>query len=343
MPFYVDPKTFHEACRLYVDPLPGMIPYPEYREREKQAQLQQVIETEVTYVTCKLCGSQNVVKDGVRGAIQYYWCKDCKRKFSGTKALPYMRVPPDQIGTALNLFYEGLSLSESGRSVAQIYNVSPPADSTIYEWVSRFTQQAVANAADYRAWTGPLWAADETVLDVGGGRTKVGSDNTIWFWDVIDEETKFLLASHMSERRTIADARALFSQAAALVDSPPRAIVTDRLAAYLDGIEQVFGADTRHIQSQGMTTDSHNNIIERFHGTVKQRTKVMRGLKSRESAMLFMQGWLIHYNFFRPHESLNGRTPGEAARANYPYKEWGDVVRKGYHPQFVRGPMVQLP
>lgn len=326
MPFYVDPKTYHELCRLYVDPHPGMIPYPEYREQQKQANLQQVIETEVTYVTCKLCGSQNVVKDGVRSGIQYYWCKDCKRKFSGTKALPYMRLPPDQIGTALNLFYEGLSLSEIGRSVAQMYNTSPPADSTIYEWVSRFTQQAVSKAATYKAEAGRIWAADETVLDVAGGRTKVGSENTIWFWDVIDEDTRFLLASHMSRTRTIKDAETLFTQAQQRAITAPKFIVTDKLRSYIDGIERVFGAETVHVQSQGMASSTHNNLIERFHGTLKQRTKVMRGLRNPTTAKIVLDGWLIHYNYFRPHEGLKGKTPAEAAGIRFPYKNWKDLI-----------------
>jgi len=123
MPLYVDHQTFHEVCRVYSTQLPGTIPWPEYQRMEQVASLEQVIETDVVYVKCKLCGSQNVVKDGVRGGVQYYWCKDCKHKFSGTKAMPGMRVPSQQIATALNLFYEGLSLSEIARSVAQIYTL----------------------------------------------------------------------------------------------------------------------------------------------------------------------------------------------------------------------------
>ena len=39
----------------------------------------------------------------------------------------------------------------------------------------------------------------------------------------------------------------------------------------------------------------------------------MRGLHTPESARLFIDGWLVHYNFFRPHMSLNDRTPAMAA------------------------------
>jgi hypothetical protein len=41
---------------------------------------------------------------------------------------------------------------------------------------------------------------------VDKSKTKEGADNTIWFWDVIDEGTEFLLPCHMSHARTIKDA-----------------------------------------------------------------------------------------------------------------------------------------
>jgi transposase-like protein len=143
---------------------------------------------------------------------------------------------------------------------------------------------------------------------------------------VIDEKTRFLLASHISRTRTIKDAELLFTQANGRSLVVPKHIVTDKLGAYLDGIERVFGSDTIHVQSQGMASSTHNNYIERFHGTLKQRTKVMRRLKSPTTAKIVLDGWLIHYNYFRPHEGLRGLTPAEAAGIRFPYKSWQDII-----------------
>ena len=52
-----------------------------------------------------------------------------------------------------------------------------------------------------------------------------------------------------------------------------------------------------------------NNIVERLHGTLKDRLKVMRGLKNEETAEIILSGWFVFYNFIRPHESLKGKTP----------------------------------
>jgi hypothetical protein len=54
----------------------------------------------------------------------------------------------------------------------------------------------------------------------------------------------------------------------------------------------------------------------------------MRGLKNLETAIDFTQGWLVHYNYLRPHESLNDKTPAEVAGIEYPYQNWADIIRK---------------
>lgn len=46
-----------------------------------------------------------------------------------------------------------------------------------------------------------------------------------------------------------------------------------------------------HLQSEGFDSDVNTNLIERFHGTIKQRTKVMRDLKDKKSARVVMDGY----------------------------------------------------
>jgi hypothetical protein len=55
-----------------------------------------------------------------------------------------------------------------------------------------------------------------------------------------------------------------------------------------------------------------NNRIERFHGTEKERTKVMRAFKTKGGASALAEGFRVHYNLVKTHQTL-GMTPGEAA------------------------------
>ena len=266
---------------------------------------------------CKFCGSKHIVGYGRYRGVQRWWCKDCKRKFVHNDALPRMRTPIIQVASALSMFYEGMSLHGIRRNLEQTYR-NYPSSSTIYEWVVRFTKLAVKLAKDCNPSVGDTWVADETMLKIEG-------DN-VWFWDLIDAKTRFLLASHISLTRTTRDARILVERARARTGQIPKVIITDKLQAYLDGIELAFGAETKHIQAKGLT--GSKNIIERFHGTLKARTKVMRGLKKRETAKLILDGWLVHYNFFRPHEALD-KTPAQRAGIKFPFRDWLDIVRQG--------------
>lgn len=171
--------------------------------------------------------------------------------------------------------------------------------------------------------TGSTWVADETVIHL---KEKGGLKQ--WFWDIIDDKTRFLLASHMSEGRGTKDAQILMERAAKRADMIPKSVTTDKLAAYLDGVELTFGADTKHIQAKKLTAEDGTQIIERFHGTLKDRTKVLCSFMRKGTAKIFTDGWLCHYNFFRPHPTIGNKTPAEAAKAETPYKSWKDVIEK---------------
>jgi len=134
------------------------------------------------------------------------------------------------------------------------------------------------------------------------------------------------LASHISETRTIEDALTLMQKAALKAGKPPRKIITDKLAAYLDGIELAFGADTKHIQSKPFTVVDSTNIIERFHGTLKARTKVIKSFKNMETAKLLTDAWLVHYNFFKEHEYLDNVSPAQKMGIKVPFKDWAEVL-----------------
>ena len=50
--------------------------------------------------------------------------------------------------------------------------------------------------------------------------------------------------------------------------------------------------------------------MERLNGEVRDREKVMRGLKKVDTPIL--TGYQIYHNYMRPHEGLNGMTSAEA-------------------------------
>jgi transposase-like protein len=217
------------------------------------------------------------------------------------------------------MYYDGLSFGDVARNLASNYN-NPVNESTVYRWIITYTTKAVNALASYHPKVGDAWVADETAIKF---------NNTLyWIWDIIDRDTRFLLASYLSPNRGTAQARILMETASKKAEKIPKVVITDKLKAYLDGIELTFGSETLHIQSSPFQDDNYNNIIERMQGTIRERTKVLRGFKTIPTANTILSGFLIHYNFFRPHITLKNRTPAEVAGIKLPFKTWLEFVRQ---------------
>ena len=267
-------------------------------------------------MNCKYCGSTNIIKFGTFNGVQRYWCKDCKRKFVlGT--LPKMKTDTNVISAALSCYFGGMPLDAIQRHLEQQYH-HYYTEMGIYNWVKRFAKEAAERTKDFHPVVGDTWIADETVLKAGG--------RNIWFFDVIDKKTRYLLASRLSTSRTIKEAALVMNEAKRRAGKSPKRILTDKMGAYLDGIEMVFGAATKHIQSTPFTDVNSTNIIERFQGTLKDRTKIIRGFKNMKTAELLTDAWLVHYNFFKEHESLGNIPPAQRMGIATPVKSWAEVV-----------------
>jgi len=231
-----------------------------------------------------------------------------------------MKTSPEQISSALRMYYDGMSIKDIKGLLKQEHN-NDPSKKTIYQWVDKYTDIAIKEAKDYHPKVSDVWIADETVLRIGG--------QNVWMYDIIDDETRFLLAIRMAFSRTTHDAEALMKEAQRKAGKTPKVVITDKNSSYLDSIELTFGADTEHVQSKPFTADTQSTQkIERWHETLKERTKVMKGLKTMDTAIQFVDSFLVHYNYFRGNEALDDKTPAEVAGIKFPYKNWAEVIRQ---------------
>ncbi len=105
----------------------------------------------------------------------------------------------------------------------------------------------------------------------------------------------------------------LFKDAKLITGKRPNTVITDGAANLHDAFKKEFftihNPRTRHISHIRLQGDHNNNKMERMNGEVRDREKVMRGLKRPDTTVL--TGYQIYHNYFRPHEALNGKTPAE--------------------------------
>lgn len=271
--------------------------------------------------TCKHCGSNATVKFGTYKGVQRYWCKACKKKFIPNDHLFKMKTPYYQVSSAIDDYYKGDSINEIRDHIHTRYQTSIPSSKSVYGWITKYTEEATKQFKDYHPQVGGIWVCDETVLKIGGKK--------YWCIAIIDKDTRFLLETKLSINREKNDIKILMEHARDRANRTPDKVLTDGWGGYRDGIELAFGADAKHIVTEPFAGAEKDNteLIERWNGTLKDRTKSLRGLKNIESANQFLDGFLAWYNFMRPHESLDGKTPAEEAKVQYSIKSWADVVR----------------
>jgi len=272
---------------------------------------------------CKYCGSERLVKDGKVKGKQVFKCKDCKKRFYLNGKFAKMRTGKNLIVTALNLYYDGLSLRKTQRNLKQIFG-EDVSQVTILNWIKKYSRLVKKYMVTLVPQLSGLWHEDETMIQCEG--------RSIWFWEMIDEDTKFMVASHLSGTRTLEDTIAIFRKGFEQSKIRPKAVFVDGNIVYSRAFNKVFytlrkATRPELVQRVGVRTRETNNLVERLHGTLKDRTKPVRGLKSFESTKAILEGYVVHYNCVRPHQSLGGKTPSQAARMNAP-SNWKGLIEE---------------
>jgi len=288
-------------------------------------------------LTCKFCSSENAVKRGFRntqkGKVQRFFCKNCERFFIVDEGFEKMKSTPQIVTITLDLYFKGISMRAIVDHLKQFYGVEV-SHVAVYKWIRKYIVMMKKYVDQLVPKVSGIWHSDEMVLNV---RNLDNHENQRWAWNVIDNESRFWLATQITEKREIADARSVLAQASSISRMRPMAVVTDGLRAYQDAIPKEFftlkAPRTQHVRIPNIRDRSNNNMIERLHGTIRQRNKVMRGLDGESTAQTMMDGLRIYYNFIRPHMALNGKTPAEKADIDKKSNRdrWFSLIRKATH------------
>ncbi len=274
---------------------------------------------------CEKCRSAQVVRIGVRrnksGVVRRYLCRTCGASFCGKEGYLKRRSDPEIIAKALDLYFRGVSLRQVAAHFAQSYDLKV-SQMTVYRWIVHYGRLAAEWMTSQGAKVGETWHVDERVVNVNG--------ENHYLWNVMDSETRFLLASRISKGRGIPEARAALQDAKATTEVRPQEIRSDGYAAYPEAIKKEFGRRPRpgdrlsdpkanlrtwyspHRVVASIRAPESNNILERLNGTSKDRTKTMRAYDNDRGASALSLGWQVHYNLVRDHLAL-GTTPGVAA------------------------------
>ncbi len=268
-------------------------------------------------IECKYCHSTAVVKYGTFEGMQRYFCKSCQRKFADNDALPRMKTPVWVIASALSQYYDGKSLSTIQNYLNSRYG-AVYAKSSIYYWVLRFSREAVALSNKFQPEIGDILLACESTMLVG--------THKIWFWDVIDARSSYLISSHLSLKPENFNAGNTADEIRQKLSTEPSLIIFTRTGDNGKKSETVWYKSSKDILNiSNIMQEAFTGTVERFQTTLKIRSVVLRGYKNLKTASLLTDTWQVHYNFFISFTGI-GHTPPARKMTNPPFNTWLDVI-----------------
>src|SRR5437879_8947009 len=178
---------------------------------------------------------------------------------------------------------------------------------TVSKWITKYTKLMQNYLDKIVPQVGDTWRADEVWVKFGG--------NMKYVFALMDDETRFWIAQEVANTKEQHDAQGLFAKGKHVTQTKPKVLITDGLQSYKDAYQKEFWEIDRqkrtlHIRHVRLQGDHNNNKMERLNGEIRDREKVMRGLKKPDTPIL--KGYEIFHNYIRPHIALDGRTPSEA-------------------------------
>jgi transposase-like protein len=155
------------------------------------------------------------------------------------------------------------------------------------------------------------WRADELYLKVRGDMK--------YLYALMDDETRFWIAKEVANTKYTPDITPMFRHGKKIAGKAPHTLITDGAYNFSSAYEKAFWRENKalmiqHIRHVRMSGDNNNNKMERFNGEVRDREKVVRGVKKANSPLI--DGYQIYHNYIRPHMGLDGKTPAEVAGIN---------------------------
>lgn len=271
-------------------------------------------------IPCDRCGSIRTIRYGQSSGKQVFKCKDCLHKFTEPSLLKKAKFSPELVTLTLDLYFSGLSLRKIARNLSDHFRIDINY-STIYTWIQKYIPIITEYVNSLAPQLSTTWHADEVFIRTRDGDVMQHGYSMGFLWNIMDRETRYLIASKLTEKRDVHAAIAAFQEAARNAHGiTPEKVHADSLRHYHSGVKVFPNAE--RVQSGIRKKTANNNRIERLNGTVRERTKVLRGLKTVETPII--DGQRIQYNFVKPHIALEGKTPGEVAGLDV--KGWKELL-----------------
>jgi putative transposase len=163
-----------------------------------------------------------------------------------------------------------------------------------------------------------VWETDVTYIRLHGG--------WVYLTALIDVHSRFIVDWELS---TTLDSRFILMMLnRAFITRKPEILNSDQGCQYTGGqyVELLKAASVK-ISMDGKNRAIDNIYIERFWRTIKQQEVYLNEYSSPREARQRIAAFINCYNYFRPHQSLGGKTPGQIYQGVLPLR-FEDIIQQ---------------
>jgi len=241
----------------------------------------------------------------------------------------------DTLGLVLSFNISfGLSARMTVRILKDVFNVS-----LSHQTVLNYTQTAAFYChqlnLNHKGSLDALVAGDETYIRV--------SNQWNYTWFTIGTNSRAIHAYHLSDSRDVQHALITLQETIRTVpDNQLTTLVADGNPSYDAAVHAINAAadgtilqrrkviGLENVDAESAEFRAFKQFIERLNRTYKFHTRARCGFKNFAGAVALTVLFVTHYNFLRPHSSLNYQSPISLPELNHIYTiqgRWGKVLQ----------------
>jgi len=252
-------------------------------------------------MNCIYCSSFNCVLNGHdKKGVQRYKCNGCHRRFCEKGIFARFRTDKQFILNCLYLRSHTLSLREVKRIGKKFFGIKR-SHVSIYNWIMKFAPHLARIERNIPLNFTDIWHVDEKFIHV-----RRSKDKHAYLYVVADSKNN-IIATHVANSRSTANAKIVLKKARRRAGFAPAYIITDGCEIYKKAC-RIFGRKTKHYIDRkdkkrffhkGKIIKLSNNRVERINSFYALWLHVCRGLKSFETANIWIEFFTINYNYLR--------------------------------------------
>ena len=230
------------------------------KEETERTDIFEAPKTALSFEHCRFCNSVDLLRWGYRktrqGKKPRFKCRTCGKRFVVDEVFLKSRFDPKIVTLCLDMYYKGASFRKITQHVAQFYGMKVTHVS-ILKWVRKFSELIDHYVTGLTPQLSGVWNCDEMKTKMAH-EEPINGERFYWLWNALDNQSRYLVASHLTRGPTHKDARAFFEVAKKQSKKDPRVLFTDGLDSYRGEYKPIKEAPA-HIANVGIRSHIGNH------------------------------------------------------------------------------------